>query len=72
MDSRWQPDLGPMQPATATPEACALLAAGWQAQAEECWIGAGDGAARLVCLETWHALRDRSGFVRPRLQMQRL
>jgi hypothetical protein len=71
MDSRWQPDLGPMAPFTATPEACALLAAGWRAQPEECWISAAQGQARLVSLETWHALRDRSGFTRPRVQMQR-
>jgi hypothetical protein len=71
MDPRWQPDLGPMNTGTATPEACALLAAGWRAEAEECWIRAADAPARLVALDTWHALRDRSGFVRPRVQMQR-
>jgi hypothetical protein len=26
--------------------------------------------ARLVFLETWRALRDRCGFIRPRLRMQ--
>jgi hypothetical protein len=69
MDPRWQPHLGPVQPASVTPEACDLLAAGWHAQAEECWI-AGVGAQRLVSLETWRSLRDRSGFARPRVQMQ--
>jgi len=69
MDPRWQPYLGPVEP-VASPEACALLAAGWRAQAGECWIGAPGMAARLVSLETWRALRDRSGFVRPRLQQQ--
>jgi hypothetical protein len=58
MDSRWQPYLGPAQPAAASPEACELLAAGWQALAEECWIGAAGRDNRLVSLETWHALRD--------------
>ena len=69
MDSRWQPYLGPVAPA-ASPEACALLAAGWRAQAQECWISAPGAAVRLVSLETWHALRDRAGLVRPRLQGQ--
>ena len=69
MDPRWQPHLGPVQPACDPPEACDLLAAGWRAQAQECWI-AGAPGRRLVSLETWHALRDRTGFVRPRLQMQ--
>lgn len=69
MDPRWQPNLGPVQPACSVPEACDLLAAGWQAQREECWIGRAQ-ALRMVSLETWRALRDRSGFVRPRLAMQ--
>ena len=59
-----------MQPATPTPEACALLAAGWHAEAEECRIALDGGLARLVALDTWRALRDRAGFVRPRLQLQ--
>jgi hypothetical protein len=71
MDPRWQPDLGPMNTGTATPEACALLAAGWRAQPEECRISAGEGQARLVALDTWHALRDRCAFVPARVQMQR-
>jgi hypothetical protein len=71
MDPRWQPHLGPVQPAVVTPEACDLLAAGWSAQSEECWVGGSDGAhARMVSLETWRSLRDRSGFVPARLQMQ--
>ena len=71
MDPRWQPSLGPSGPAAPTPEACALLAAGWRARPDECWIGAAQGAAMLVSLETWRALRDRDGFVRPRLVLQR-
>ncbi|MBE7368201.1 hypothetical protein [Ramlibacter pallidus] len=72
MDPRWQPPLGPVQPATASsPEACALLAGGWRAQAEECWVARDGGLGRLVSLEAWRALRDRAGFVRPRLQPQR-
>jgi len=71
MDPRWQPHLGPVQPATATPEACDLLAAGWRAKQEECWISGAHGGAMLVSLETWRSLRDRVGFVRARLQMQR-
>lgn len=71
MDPRWQPNLGPLQPAAASPEACDLHAAGWGALPEECWVRAGHGAAMLVSLETWRALRDRAGFVRPRLAMQR-
>jgi hypothetical protein len=70
MDPRWQPHLGPVQPPDATPEACALLAAGWHANAEECWISGGNGPAMLVSLETWRSLRDRSGFVRPRVAFQ--
>jgi hypothetical protein len=72
MDPRWQPHLGPVQPATATPEACDLLAAGCRAQVEECRIdGANAGESRLVSLETWRSLRDREAFVPPRVQMQR-
>lgn len=71
MDTRWQPHLGAVQPPTATPEACALLAAGWRALPQECCIRAAEGAAMLVSLETWRSLRDRSGFVRPALRMQR-
>ena len=70
MDPRWQPNLGPMHPAAPTPEACALLAAGWHAQSEECWIARDGGLGRLVALDTWRALRDRAGFLRPRLQLQ--
>lgn len=70
MDPRWQPHLGPLQPAHATPEACDLLAAGWHALREECWIASDRGLSRLVSLETWRDLRDRAGFIRPRLQMQ--
>lgn len=71
MDPRWQPHLGPvLSAASASPEACALLAAGWQAQPEECRVRAGRGASMLVSLETWRALRDRAGSVRPRLAMQ--
>jgi hypothetical protein len=70
MDPRWQPHLGALQPTSAgTPEVCALLAAGWRAQAEECWISAG-GPARLVALDTWHSLRDRAGFTRSRVERQ--
>jgi hypothetical protein len=71
MDPRWQPYLGALQPTGATPETCGLLAAGWRAQPEECWISAGDGRARLVALDTWRSLRDRAGFIRTRLQLQR-
>ncbi|WP_332824885.1 hypothetical protein [Ramlibacter sp.] len=72
MDPRWQPHLGPVQPAAPTPEACDLLAAGCHAHAEECRIEGAEGAdRRLVCLQTWRALRDRDGFVPTRLQMQR-
>ena len=70
MDPRWQPHLGPVQPAFATPEACHLLAAGYHAQPMECWVEAVGAAARLVSPETWRSLRDRDGFLRPRLQMQ--
>ena len=70
MDPRWQPPLGALQPDTPTPEACDLLAAGWQAQAGECRIAADGIDDRLVSLETWHALRDRFGFVRARVHMQ--
>jgi hypothetical protein len=69
MDPRWQPNLGAVQPLSAQPEACELLAAGCYAQQAECWI-AGAGGVRMVSLETWRALRDRSGFVRPRVRMQ--
>jgi hypothetical protein len=72
MDPRWQPYLGPTPNALATPEACALLAAGWHADAEECWISSAQGPAMLVSLETWRSLRDRSGLVRARVQIQRL
>lgn len=71
MDPRWQPHLGAVQPSSATPEACSLLAAGWHAQAEECWVSDGAGLARLVSLDTWRSLRDRAGFIRSRLQLQR-
>ena len=71
MDPRWQPHLGPVQPASASPEACALLAAGWRAQPQECWIHGAAGGVMLVSLDTWRALRDRLSFVRPRLAMQR-
>ena len=71
MDPRWQPPLGAVQPAFTSPEACMLLAAGWHAQAEECWIALDDGLGRLVSLETWRALRDRAGFARARVQLQR-
>ncbi|MDB5900446.1 MAG: hypothetical protein JWP22_3402 [Ramlibacter sp.] len=71
MDPRWQPHLGPVRPAIVTPEACDLLAAGWSAYANECWVGGDAGQApRMVSPETWRSLRDRSGFVPPRLQMQ--
>jgi hypothetical protein len=72
MDPLWQPNLGPVRPATATPEACDLLAAGCHAHAEECRIEGSAGAdPRLVSPETWHSLRDRQGFVPARVQMQR-
>lgn len=70
MDPRWQPHLGALQPDTATPEACGLHAAGWQAQAGECRIAADGADDRLVSPETWHALRDRFGFTRARVHMQ--
>jgi hypothetical protein len=70
MDPRWQPNLGPVQ-AAATPEACDLLAAGWQAQHDECWIGSAGRPSRMVSLQTWRSLRDRIGFARPRVQLQR-
>jgi hypothetical protein len=71
MDPRWQPNLGAVQPASFTPEACDLLAAGWHALRDECWIAPAQGPARLVSLDTWQALRDRLAFIRPRLQPQR-
>ena len=72
MDPLWQPHLGPVKPATATPEACDLLAAGCHACVEECRIdGAEAGACRLVSLETWRSLRDREAFLPARVQMQR-
>jgi hypothetical protein len=71
MDPRWQPYLGPVQPASFSPEACDLLAAGWHALRAECWIAPVQGAARLVSLDTWRSLRDRSAFVRPRIELQR-
>jgi hypothetical protein len=72
MDPRWQPHLGPVSPASSTPEACDLLAAGCHAQAEECRIdGEEPGDSRLVSLETWRSLRDRQGFVPTRVQMQK-
>lgn len=70
MDPRWQPNLGPVQ-SMATPEACALLAAGWQAQHGECWIGGAGRPARMVSLETWRSLRDRLAFAPARVQLQR-
>lgn len=71
MDPRWQPHLGAVAPAHTSPEACDLLASGWHAERDECWIRRDQGLARLVSPETWRDLRDRGGFVRPRLQMQR-
>jgi hypothetical protein len=71
MDPRWQPYLGAVQPTQVTPEACDLLAAGWQAQHDECWIGAEGRCPRMVSLDTWRSLRDRGGFVRARLLPQR-
>ena len=72
MDPRWQPPLGAVQPAAASsPEACMLLAQGWHAHAEECWVSRDGGFGRLVSLEAWRALRDRAGFLRPRVQQQR-
>jgi len=73
MDHRWQPHLGAVQPLHAADnlEASNLLAEGWRAGHDECWIAADGQAARMVSLDTWHALRDRSGFVRPRVQLQR-
>jgi hypothetical protein len=70
MDPRWQALLGPVQPTRTTLEACELLAAGWHAQAAECWIEAEGLRARLVSLDTWRALRDRAGFLPARVQMQ--
>lgn len=70
MDPRWQPNLGPVAP-EPTLEACDLLAAGWAAEPEECWISGAGHARRMVSLETWKALRDRSGFVPPKLQKDR-
>jgi hypothetical protein len=72
MDPRWQPHLGAVQPAQTSPEACDLLAQGWHAEHDECWIGAQGRASRMVSPDTWRALRDRFGFVRPRLQLQRV
>jgi hypothetical protein len=71
MDPRWQPPLGPVQTA-ATPEACDLLAAGWEAQNGECRIesAVSDVDPRLVSPETWRSLRDRHGFLRAPLRMQ--
>lgn len=69
MDPRWQPNLGPVQPACSVPEACDLLAAGWEAQREECRI-CGVQGMRMVSLETWRALRDRAGLARARVTMQ--
>jgi hypothetical protein len=72
MDPRWQPHLGPVQSTAATPEACELLAAGCHAHAEECRIEGTQGSdPRLVSPETWRSLRDRDGFLRPRVAMQR-
>jgi hypothetical protein len=71
MDPRWQPHLGAVQAAHPSPEACELLAAGWHAEHDECWISAQGQAPRLVALDTWRSLRDRSGFLQPRLQVQR-
>ncbi|MEJ5988971.1 hypothetical protein WG902_03145 [Ramlibacter sp. PS3R-8] len=71
MDPRWQPHLGPVRPATATPEACALMAAGCHAHVDECRIERAQGTnPGLVCPETWRALRDRDGFIPVRVQMQ--
>lgn len=70
MDPRWQPYLGAVQPSTPSPEACSLLAAGWHAAPEECWISDGESPARLVALDTWRSLRDRAGFVRSQLRLQ--
>jgi hypothetical protein len=61
-----------MQPSSPTPEACSLLAAGWQAEPEECWVSDGHHPARLVALDTWRALRDRAGFVRSQLRLQQV
>ena len=70
MDPRWQPHLGPVLQAP-TPEACALAAAGWQAQHDECWIASHGRPPRMVSLQTWRSLRDRLAFAPPRLQLQR-
>jgi hypothetical protein len=71
MDPRWQPHLGPV-PSVATPEACDLLAAGWEAQHGECRVESGEAGfdPRLVSPETWRALRDRHGFQRVPLRIQ--
>ncbi|QJW84463.1 hypothetical protein HK414_14065 [Ramlibacter terrae] len=73
MDPRWQPHLGAVQPAQAADnlEASDLLAHGWHAEHDECWIAADGRASRMVSLDTGRALRDRTGFVRARLQPQR-
>lgn len=70
MDPRWQPYLGAVQPSAPSPEACSLLAAGWHAEPEECWIGKDAHPVRMVALDTWRSLRDRAGFIRSRLQLQ--
>ncbi|HEY8358829.1 MAG TPA: hypothetical protein VIL30_15330 [Ramlibacter sp.] len=72
MDPRWQPHLGAVQPARADNlEASDLLADGWHAEHDECWIAADGRDPRMVSLDTWRALKDRSGFLRPRVQPQR-
>ena len=70
MDPRWQPYLGALQPSTPTLEACSLLAAGWHADADECWVSDAGNRPRLVSLDTWRSLRDRAGFVRTQLRLQ--
>lgn len=71
MDPRWQPNLGAVAPTQPSPEACDLLAAGWHAEHDECWIGAQGRTSRMVSPDTWRALRDRTGFVPVRVQAQR-
>ena len=69
MEIRRQPHPGPVEPEPA-PDVHALLAAGWRAALEECWIVAPGIGARLVSPETWRALRERTGFVRTPWLMQ--
>jgi hypothetical protein len=73
MDPRWQPHLDHQPLAAAcTLETRQLLAAGWQPEAAEGWLGqAGRPGRMLVAPAIWHALRELRACVPVRLAQQR-